>query len=135
VQDPHQPLGLRVARANVVTELPLDLFAAGANLFTELPLHLFASCADLLPDCREFVVHPGSKLHNPRLHPIHPFGKLLQVRHASLQPFYPLFNRLHRHQQHSGGPLFGGVHRWPLEWRLARYVPDDDTIVVFDRAC
>jgi hypothetical protein len=33
--------------------------------------------------------------------------------------------------------LFGGVHRRPLDWRLARYVPDDDddTIVVLDRAC
>jgi hypothetical protein len=31
--------------------------------------------------------------------------------------------------------LFGGVHRRPLEWRLAKYVPDDDTIVMLDRAC
>ena len=104
VQDTHQPSGL---------------FVAGADFFPELPLDLFASCADLLPNGREFIVHLGSELHNLRLHPIHPFGKPLQVRHASLQPFHSLFNRLRRHQQHSGGPCSVAftVDRSSGDWR------------------
>ena len=73
-------------------------------------------------------MHLGSELHNLRLHPVHPFRKPLQVRHASLQPFHS-FSRLRRHQQHSAAFV-----RWrsPLTARVetGELLPDDDTIVV-----
>jgi hypothetical protein len=133
----HQPSGLFVAGADLFTGSATSspdarISCRTATNFGPLPP---ASCGrgQVVADGTEFIVHLGSDctICDP---PIHPFRKPLQVRHASLQPFYSLFSRLRRHQQHSGGLV---RQRSPptAQWRLAGYVPDDDTIVVLDRAC